>query len=131
MSADIGVIGRLTSDSSITALVTNRVYPYSRPQKSVLPAISVRVDGVEPHDTKDGASELDEVMVAVIAYGAKAIDARNVINEVRNSLDRYSGTQNGVVIQSIRFEDEDSFDEQIINNTVYNYEHIYKVRLIR
>lgn len=123
----------LRDDVTLAALVGTRVHLLELPQGATLPSILVRGQSIEPSDTKDGVSTLDTEFIQVLMYGQDlnqlilTIEAR-----VRTVLDRITlGTYNGVVIQSSRFEDRDTFLEQIDNNSIYAVEHIYKVRVKR
>lgn len=132
----IGVIDILRDNAGVGALVggtgtSARVYPIERAQKEGLPAITVDQDNVIPYDTKDGVSTLDEVYVLVISYGSTYSDSLAVANACRSALDRTSGTFNGEVIQSIRFQSQSTNIEEINNVPIYWTEQEYKVRIER
>lgn len=123
-----GVIYILKNDLDLIEKINSRVYPLERPQQSALPAITVSVDDVDPHDTKSGVSRLDEVTITVISYGLSVEDAFTVKNLVRFALDRVSGEFNGETYQSIQYLREFSDKEEIDNKTIFFVEQEYKIR---
>lgn len=128
MKGHIAIAGVLLSDSNVTAIVGQRIYPLRRPQKSALPAIVYELSGVDPHDTKSGPSTMDHDYVRVFIesndYNTNYV---NLISAVRTALDRYNGTINSITVQSVQFEGVTEFDENIDNNTVYVSEMEFKV----
>lgn len=128
---------KLKSDSVIQSKCgTNpvRVYLNKRPQKIKLPAIVVRRYGTTPNDTKDGASELDEVRVQVLLYVADLDTAAYELEQrIRAVLDRASvgGVVNGVNLESCSYEDDDQYPEFIEDKEVNVFEHIYKTLIKR
>jgi len=131
MAADIAVIDILLNDANVSGEVSTRVYPLERPQKTTLPAIMVRLNDVEPNDTKDGVSTLDVEYVGVFIYGATYSSVYTLSGYVRTALDRYSGTNKTVVVQSSQFYDSSTYVDEIDNNTIYVQEDEYKLRIIR
>jgi len=131
MAADIAVIDILLNDANVSGEVSTRVYPLERPQKTTLPAIMVRLNDVEPNDTKDGVSTLDVEYVGVFIYGATYSSVYTLSGYVRTALDRYAGTNKTVVVQSSQFYDSSTYVDEIDNNTIYVQEDEYKLRIIR
>lgn len=87
--------------------------------------------GTEPHDTKTGRSQLDEVSYQVNIFASNAVNLANYAETVRGNLDRYSGTAGDVVIQSIQFENQVSmFDYEDTYNKkgIYQMVQYYKIR---
>ena len=131
MAADIAVIDILLNDVNVSNQVATRVYPLERPQKSTLPSIMVRVNTTEPNDTKDGVSTLDVEYIGVFIYGKTYASVYTLAGYVRTALDRYSGTNKTVVIQSSQYYDSSTYMEEIDNNSIYVQEDEYKIRIIR
>lgn len=136
MAAELALIDILRDDATIGALVggtgtSARVYPIERPQTSLFPSITVIPDDIDPSDTKTGVSKLDEEFITVYYYSDTYSSNNSLSVAGRSALDRNGGTYNGVVVQSIRFEDRDSWVEEIENRVIYVTEHNYKVRVQR
>lgn len=133
MAAEIAAISIIKSDSALSSVIGNRVFPLNRPQKSTFPAIVVMRQSVIPSDSKDGASTLDIEFVQVLMYSN---DYRTLVAtiepKVRALLDRTPrGTYNTITLQSSRFEDNDTWYEENENGGLYVIEHIYKMRVMR
>lgn len=104
MNAEAAIYGRLSEDSTLTALLASitSIYPEVAPQNASNPCIVYSESTAEYSDNKDGASHLDTSIIQVDVY-ADTIAARNTIGaRVRTLLDRYSGTVNTIVVQSIQ-----------------------------
>jgi len=127
----IGVINILENDVSVAGVVSDRVFPIERQQGTNLPAITVDVTDVEPNGTKDGVSTLDEEFTRVTNYAQTLVECLLLAGFSRAALDRYTGTNQGVVIQQIDFLSEIPNKAQINNKRVYTIEQQYKVRVIR
>lgn len=147
MAAEVAIVGILKGDATLAAELggvgTARVHILRRPQTGAFPAIVIRRQDIEPSDTKDGVSTLDQEYIQVLMYGKEGESTLNtlILNieaRVRTLLDRVApGTYNGVVIQSSQFIDSDIFEEVVDNtatrqtSSVDVIEHIYKVRVKR
>lgn len=93
--------------------VTTRTYPNKAPQGTVLPFLVYTVVLTSPNDTKDGVSDLDVIRIQVSVFSNTYANAQTLAGSVRTALDRYSGTIQSVVIDSINFEGEtDLYDEE-------------------
>jgi phytoene dehydrogenase-like protein len=121
------IYGRLQAVSAVTALVSTRVYPDYAPQNATYPFVVYRLTNNLPSDTKEGPSVLDTAQVTVEAYAATYDAAINVAENVRTALDRYSGTIESIVIDSIRFSNSQSFDMNF-DEHIYVIEQTYEVR---
>ena len=98
----------LTNDATFAGLVSTKVYPDFAPQTVTLPYCVVSVIGVDPSDTKDGVSKLDIIGVQLDIYANNYDTGLSIADAARAALDRYSGTNNGQVIDSIRFDGQTS-----------------------
>lgn len=101
LNADATLISVLGRDSS------NNIYAYEdvAPQSiSVDTYVRYYVSEIEPNDTKDGASTIDDVFVMFQIFGKSANTCRLVANAIRSALDRKAhGSYNGVTIQGVKF----------------------------
>jgi hypothetical protein len=134
MAAELAFINILKSDNELIPLLGNRVRPIQQVQTGILPSCVVRkIGGTEPSDTKDGPSTLDVERIQVLMYFSDwTTPVYTIQNRVRYLLDRLrEGTYNGVTVQSSQFEDDDNYEEQIVDKKIFVVEQIYKVRVKR
>ena len=131
MAADIAFIDVLLNDAPVSNVVDDRVFLSLRPQKSKFPAIMIRINDNDPSDTKDGVSTLDQEFIGVFAYSRTARERASLMSLVRTALDRYSGTNKEIVIQSSQYQDTSTFNSKIDNAPLFTQEDEYKVRVIR
>lgn len=91
---------------------TIRCAPLRSAQTVEEPNITYQLVGVDPSDTKNGPSKLDQKRVYINCYHQSYDVAESVMEAVRNALDRYSGTIANVQVQSVQYLDErDMYDE--------------------
>ena len=131
MAADIAFIDVLLNDGPGSNVVGGRIFPNLRPQKNVFPAIMIRMNDVDPSDTKDGVSTLDQEFIGVFIYARTYSEIFDLATKTRTALDRYSGTNKGVVVQSSQYQDTSTFNSKIDNAPLFTQEDEYKVRVIR
>jgi hypothetical protein len=107
MNTGKAAYGILSTNSNVTTLVGTRIFPEIAEQEAATPFIVYQLQSVDPDDTHDGPSELDEVRFEFICYADTYNQAADVGEKVRGALDRVSGTYNGVNVESIQFNDVD------------------------
>lgn len=98
----------LSSDGTVSGLVSTRIYPDTVPQNAEFPFVSYAVISTQPTDTKEGASKLDVVSVQVDIYSRSYSTTQTIAAAARSALDRYSGTNNSVKVDKIIFADQGS-----------------------
>ncbi len=118
----------LTSDSDVSAIVGNRVYPQIAAQEAAFPFVVYVLQNVDPSDTKSGVSTLDEVRYDIIVASENYAEASDLTEKIRTALDRYSGTVAGVVIDSIQFIDLDVNNDPGTETYLTNSEYIIRVK---
>lgn len=121
------IYGRLQAVSAVTSLVSTRIYPDLAPQNTTYPFLVYRLTGNVPTDTKEGVSKLDVVQVTIEIYANTYTSKADIAEAVRTALDRYSGTIEGVVIDSIRFSNARNYDMNF-DEHIFISEQIYEVR---
>lgn len=137
MAGELALSSILRNDAVIQSYCGNnpvRVYLNKRPQVKGLPAITLRRIGTAPNGTKDGASQLDATRVQVLIYDDDlTANTFKLEQRVRELLDRpaVSGVVNDVNLESSSFEDDDCFNEQLVDKEVNVIEHIYKTLIKR
>lgn len=112
------IYGRLSADATITAIVGSKIYPDLTPQDVQYPFCVYIITNSTPVDYKDGQSNLEEVQFQVDCYTNSYDTTQELANNIRNSLDRFTGTVNSVEVQTIKYMSSDS---QVYNPTLNVY----------
>lgn len=102
------IYGRLSTDANITAITGINIYPDIVPQNVAYPFIVYTITNSTPVDYKDGQSNLEEVTVQVDVYSNNYDTTQTLANLIRNRLDRFTGTVNGVSVATIKYMSSDS-----------------------
>jgi len=97
------IYGRLSTASNITAIIGNNIYPDITPQNVDYPFIVYSIINSNPVDFKDGQSNLEEIDLQIDVYTQNYDITQNLANLIRNRLDRFVGTVEGVEVQSIKY----------------------------
>jgi len=130
---DIGksIYNILSNTTAINNLVGTRIFPNVAAQSEVFPFIIYDVQNDFPEDTKDGVANLDITNMMVSAYSDSYAEATKLGNYIRDALDRYSGTNSGVVINTIVFDGyNDAFDDMSGSDGIYRKSLDFKIRII-
>ncbi len=107
MNAGKAVYGILSANTGVTDIVGTRIFPEIAEQEAVTPFVVYQLLSVDPEDTHDGPSKLDEVRFEFLCYADSYNAAADLGVAVRAALDRVSGTYNGVNVESVQFNDVD------------------------
>ena len=136
MNCGAAIYGILSADSTLTAMlsIATAIYPDVAPQRIANPCIVYSESIGEFSDTKDGVSHLDSNMVQIDIYTSTVAQRNSISARVRTLLDRYSGTVNSIVVQSIQMvyslpTVEPYKDEN--DKTIYRQTMDFKLRQIR
>jgi len=97
------IYGRLSTASNITAIIGTNIYPDITPQNVDYPFIVYSIIDSSPVDFKDGQSNLEEIDLQIDVYTQNYDTTQNLVNLIRNRLDRFVGTVEGVEVQSIKY----------------------------
>ena len=121
----------LVSDATVESLVQEKIFPNVAAQTTEFPFIVYDVTSDDPEDTKDGVSTLDSNTVMVSGYAQTYSKASSLAVAIRDALDRASGIQEGVVIQTIQYKGyNDVFDDMSGSDGIYRKSLDFKVRII-
>jgi len=112
------IYGRLSTESTVVAIVGQKIYPDLTPQDVQYPFCVYTIVNSTPVDYKDGQSNLEEVQFQIDCYTQSYDTTQELANNIRNSLDRFVGTINGVEVQTIKYMSSDS---QVYNPTLNVY----------
>jgi len=117
MKCGKAIFGILSNNAGVTAICSTRIFPDVAAQGTAFPFAVYNLTRIAPSDTKSGVSLLDEERYDINCVSATYSEVIALSEAVRTALDRYSGTINGVDVQSIQFTDfETDFDD---TNEVY------------
>jgi hypothetical protein len=97
------IYARLSTASNITAIISTNVYPDITPQNVDYPFIVYSIIDSNPVDFKDGQSNLEEIDLQIDVYTQNYDTTQNLSNLIRNRLDRFVGTVEGVEVQTIKY----------------------------
>jgi len=102
------IYSRLSTDGAILAYVGSKIYPDIVPQNVQYPFVVYTITNSTPVDYKYGQSNLEEIEIQVDVYTQNYDDTQDLANLIRNRLDRFVGTVEGVEVQSIKYTASDS-----------------------
>ena len=102
------IYSRLSTDGSITAYVGTKIYPDITPQNVQYPFVVYTITNSLPVDYQDGQSNLEEITLQLDVYTQSYDDTQDLANLIRNRLDRFTGTLEGVEVQTIKYVSSDS-----------------------
>jgi len=102
------IYSRLSTDGDILAYVGTKIYPDIVPQNVQYPFVVYTIVNSLPVDFKDGQSNLEEITLQVDVYTQNYDDTQELSNLIRNRLDRFVGTVEGVEVQTIKYVSSDS-----------------------
>ena len=102
------IYSRLSTDGSITAYIGTKIYPDITPQNVQYPFVVYTITNSLPVDYKDGQSNLEEITLQEDVYTQSYDDTQDLANLIRNRLDRFTGTVEGVEVQTIKYVSSDS-----------------------
>jgi hypothetical protein len=102
------IYSRLSTDGSITDYVGTKIYPDITPQNVQYPFVVYTIVNSLPVDFKDGQSNLEEITLQIDVYTQSYDDTQDLANLIRNRLDRFTGTAEGIDVQTIKYMSSDS-----------------------
>ena len=111
MSIEDAIVGRMTGYAGLAALVSSRIYAVQEPQNPTLPYIVFERVSSSKISLMSADTGVSEARFQFTCYGSTYTSARNVVEQVRQCWQRYSGTVSSVVILDTEIEtDQDEFD---------------------
>jgi hypothetical protein len=102
------IYNRLSTEGAILAYVGSKIYPDIVPQNVQYPFVVYTIVNSLPVDFKDGQSNLEEITLQIDVYTQNYDDTQELSNLIRNRLDRFVGTVEGVEVQTIKYMSSDS-----------------------
>jgi hypothetical protein len=102
------IYGRLTTDAAVTGICGLNIFPDIAPQNVQYPFMVYTIINSLPVDFKDGQSNLEEITLQIDVYTNNYETTQTLVNNVRNRLDRFVGTVNGIAVQTLKYMSSDS-----------------------
>ena len=128
MTEGKAIYNLLRTDDDIASLVSSRIYPQIASQGADFPFIVYLLVDVDPSDTKSGVSTLDQSRYDIVVASKTYSEVSTITELVRNRLDRYSGTVESVVIDSIQFQSVDADNDPATETYVTSSEYIIRIK---
>lgn len=100
------IVNILENDIDVSAIIGDRIFPVVIPQEKSLPAITYERVDTDPNDTKSGVSTLDVPLIDIDLWGKDFAVLKDLAKKIRTALDRFSGTKQGIIIQSIQYQNQ-------------------------
>lgn len=120
----------LVAAPSVNNTVSGRIFPDMVPQETAFPLIAYTIINEDPTKIKGAVSPLDTVAVQIDIYSQSYETTQALNDAVRSTLDKFRGTQNGVVIDGFDFQATGAgrYDEKL---NVFWVSQDYNVRINR
>lgn len=96
----------LVASTSVTTLVSARIYPVLAPATASLPFVTWRRTGVRRQQTLSAPMGMPITTVEYSIFGATYEQAREVADAMRSVLDGYGGTANNTEVKQTSLEQE-------------------------
>lgn len=110
--AEEAVYARLTAHAGTAALVGARVYPLKLPQTPTLPAVTYQRISATRESAMGSDTGITRARFQVTSHAASYSGVKALAEQVRQALQRYSGTSATVTVHDCFLENEiDLFDQ--------------------
>ena len=96
----------LVGTTSVTSLVSAKIYPVLAPASAGLPFVTWRRSGINREQTLSGPMGVPRVSVEYSIYGSTYEEARRVADAMRVVLDGYGGTADNTEVKQTSLENE-------------------------
>lgn len=101
-----GLVSLLANESTISAIVSSRIYVSKAPQGATLPHIVITQIGAEANQTLDGTTGLRFVDFDIDCKDDRSVGAETLGDAVRVFIDDASGTAGSQTIKAVLLNDE-------------------------
>lgn len=102
----LGLVALLAAETTVTDLVSSRIYADNAPQKADFPHIVITQMGSEDFKTLDGTGELRAIDFDIDCKADRAVESYALGNAVREYIKDYSGTAGDQTIGAVLLNDE-------------------------
>ena len=101
----------LTADSTVSGLISTRVYPIKLPQSPTFPAVTYQRVSTPRVRSTTGPSGLAHPSIQIDCWAETYTGVKSLAEAAREAVDGYSGTVGGVAIAGIIVASENDFFE--------------------
>ena len=110
---------KLSTDSGVSALVGDRIYPLIVAQGALSPSIRYQTVTKSRESAMGSDSGITFARIQIDSFASTYLAAKTVAEAVRGALQRFRGTVIGIEIQSLFIEDmPESYDDKVKMYTV-------------
>lgn len=103
----------LSTNAGVSAIVGNKIFPVVIEQEKQPPAITYRLSGKSPNETKTAVSSLDRPQVEITAVSVKYEQLDDMAEKIRLAIDGKKGVFGGVnITNSYYIDEEDDYDQE-------------------
>lgn len=131
MNGQLAIMDILKNDNAFSAIVgagaSAKIYYDEAMETQTLPFTIIKTDSINPNDTKDGASTLDQDMVYITHFAATKIIVQQMSVAARTALERKNGTFGGIITKGLQFKTQRSDTERLIDKKVFTEEQYYQI----
>jgi len=121
MSLEKAVRSILTDDSTVSGLVSSRVYPQRRPQGTTVPAIVYQNVFQETNEALATQGGIKRTRLSVEVFDKTYGGTKTLRNAVESALINYTGTTQGETIDSLRLESSIDLEEENVPAGDFGY----------
>jgi len=108
------ITSRLDGYAGLSALISTRIYPLKLPQDSTMPAVVYQIVSKTRESAMGSDPGLATARVRISSFADSYSSAKDVGEQVRAALQRWSGTEATVVIQDSFIEmDIEQYDPEV------------------
>lgn len=131
MNGQLAIMDILKNDNAFTSIVgagaSAKIYYDEAMETQTLPFTIIKTDSINPNDTKDGASTLDQDMVYVTHFAATKNIVQQMSTRARTALERKNGVFGGITTIGLQFKTQRSDTERLIDKKVFTEEQYYQI----
>lgn len=102
MSLEAATFSILAASAAVDAIAGDRISPHQRLQSTTLPAVTYRVEQIEPVRELAGTAGLYRGNLTVSAIAETYAAAKDLGNAVRNAVSAATGSHGGITIRAAR-----------------------------
>jgi hypothetical protein len=119
----------LLTQTGLTALIANRIYPDEAPEGETLPyVVYINISDVKDH-LFTGQQTLERPVYQYTVYAADKDAASDVAEQIKAALSEYSGTMSGITVQYIGLMNELASRDRELK--IYYHDLEYEVFFIK
>jgi len=92
------IYSKMSGFAGLSALVGNRIYPMHLPQKPTYPCVAYRRVSSKPVNLLSNDSDIMTAVFDIASFSKSADSCYSVADQIRLCLQRWQGTESGIII---------------------------------